>query len=64
MKAKLNEFLDKMQTPAIILMLCFLLLFLIFAVMLQRNQKRKAYRKTHLIHKAHIHPSRNQKHSK
>lgn len=49
MKAKLNEFLDKMQMPVMILMLCFLPLFLIFAGMLYKHKEElKEYREFRL----------------
>lgn len=68
MKEKLNEFLDKMQTPSIILMLCFLVLYLIFAESLHKDKEElKKHRKFrlenyHCQNCKKMHESRNQKH--
>lgn len=61
MKAKLNDFLDKMHTPAIILMLFFLVLFLMFARMLHKDKEELKEHREFRSENFHCRNSKNSK---
>lgn len=61
MKAKINEFLDKMHTPVIILMLFFLVLFLMFARMLHEDKEKLKEHREFRLENFHFRNSKNSK---
>lgn len=61
MKAKLNEFLDKMQMPLMILMLTFIPLYMIFAVMLHKHKEELKEHREFRLENFHCRNSKNSK---